>query len=444
MSETAKTPVKEFLLLLLPALLLLGLANGLFYHFFFLMEMDQAREREKLHVDTTHHLIEGELERITSDLLVLNSLEALQRFITAEDSASRAEISQEFSAFILHKKRYDQVRLIDRSGMERIRVNKTKAGPQVVPDVQLQDKSARYYFREALQIPPGGIYTSPLDLNVEHGAIEVPFKPVIRFAAPIFNRQHQLVAVIVTNYLGSYLLEKIQQTLADTAPLELLNNKGYWLKSLEPDQEWGFMFPQKKDMTFASRHPDIWPSIDNQASGQLETPQGLFTFTRIDPNFFGQGSREVESGYHWHLISHLSAEKLAAVRTGLVDRILVVDLLALLFILPGAFLYARLKQKDREKRVALQRSNRQLEQALAEIKTLRGTLPICAKCRSIRDDEGYWNSIERYLRQHTDTELTHGICPSCMEELYAGQNWYERLKNKKGKTQQLEDENPSG
>ena len=61
---------------------------------------------------------------------------------------------------------------------------------------------------------------------------------------------------------------------------------------------------------------------------------------------------------------------------------------------------------------------RKLQDALANIKTLSGLLPICFSCKQIRDDKGYWNQIDTYIRDHTDAEFTHGICPECMIKLY--------------------------
>ncbi len=52
------------------------------------------------------------------------------------------------------------------------------------------------------------------------------------------------------------------------------------------------------------------------------------------------------------------------------------------------------------------------------MKTLRGYLPICANCKKIRDDKGYWQQLEIYMRDHTGAEFTHGICPDCAKELY--------------------------
>lgn len=59
-----------------------------------------------------------------------------------------------------------------------------------------------------------------------------------------------------------------------------------------------------------------------------------------------------------------------------------------------------------------------LETALASIKTLRGLIPICASCKKIRDDEGYWMALELYLKEHTEANFSHGICPDCAHRLY--------------------------
>ena len=62
----------------------------------------------------------------------------------------------------------------------------------------------------------------------------------------------------------------------------------------------------------------------------------------------------------------------------------------------------------------------ELRQALDRIKTLRGIVPICASCKKIRDDQGCWNQVEGYVRDHTEAEFGHGICPECMKELCPG------------------------
>ncbi len=87
-----------------------------------------------------------------------------------------------------------------------------------------------------------------------------------------------------------------------------------------------------------------------------------------------------------------------------------------------------LRKKDRER----DRLIAELKDALAQVKTLSGLLPVCANCKKVRDDKGYWNQMETYIHTHTDAKVSHGLCPKCLEEMYAGQDWYEKGK-KKGK-----------
>lgn len=68
--------------------------------------------------------------------------------------------------------------------------------------------------------------------------------------------------------------------------------------------------------------------------------------------------------------------------------------------------------------LALRRAYLQLAQALERIQTLQGIIPICASCKKIRDDQGYWHQVEAYVREHTLAEFSHGICPECIRRLY--------------------------
>ena len=71
----------------------------------------------------------------------------------------------------------------------------------------------------------------------------------------------------------------------------------------------------------------------------------------------------------------------------------------------------------------------QLEKAKEEISTLKGIIPICSHCKSIRDDSGYWNQIEAYIQEHSKAEFSHGMCPECAEELYGNEQWYKNRNN---------------
>ena len=62
---------------------------------------------------------------------------------------------------------------------------------------------------------------------------------------------------------------------------------------------------------------------------------------------------------------------------------------------------------------------RELQKALSDVKTLKGIIPICASCKKIRDDKGYWEQIETYINKHSDADFSHGICPECAKKLYS-------------------------
>ena len=76
--------------------------------------------------------------------------------------------------------------------------------------------------------------------------------------------------------------------------------------------------------------------------------------------------------------------------------------------------WGKIKQTDEEKSKVI----KELQTALERVKTLSGMLPICASCKKIRDDRGYWNKIEAYIEKHSEAEFSHGICPECARKLY--------------------------
>ncbi len=83
-------------------------------------------------------------------------------------------------------------------------------------------------------------------------------------------------------------------------------------------------------------------------------------------------------------------------------------------------------QKEREELI------KKLEETLEEVKTLGGLLPICAKCKKIRDDKGYWNILEAYIEKHSEAYFSHGLCPDCSDKFYGKEDWYIKMKKDNG------------
>lgn len=68
----------------------------------------------------------------------------------------------------------------------------------------------------------------------------------------------------------------------------------------------------------------------------------------------------------------------------------------------------------------------ELQAALDNVKTLSGLLPICAKCKKVKEDKGYWNQIEQYIEKHSDAMFSHGLCHDCAEDLYGDKEWFRK------------------
>ena len=94
-----------------------------------------------------------------------------------------------------------------------------------------------------------------------------------------------------------------------------------------------------------------------------------------------------------------------------------------------------LLDRERDKLAQANRSLKQrleeIRQAQKEIKILSGLIPICANCKKIRDDQGYWNQIESYISEHSDAVFSHALCPDCIEELYGKEEWFQKAQGQK-------------
>ena len=110
-----------------------------------------------------------------------------------------------FFSFSKEIRNYDQIRFIDETGQEIIRVDFDGGRPESIPQKLLQNKAERYYFKDTMKLGRREVYVSPLDLNVENGQVEQPHRPMIRFGTPIFDHLGQKRGVIIINYCPEWI-----------------------------------------------------------------------------------------------------------------------------------------------------------------------------------------------------------------------------------------------
>jgi signal transduction histidine kinase/CheY-like chemotaxis protein len=274
---------------------------------------------------------------------------------------------------MLARSQYDQIRILNPAGREVMRYNwnaaSTTSPLQEVPPTELQDKSDRPYFHETLTAPGDAAVFSILDLNVERGRIEVPFKPMLRVSGQIVDNAGKLRGVIVLNYLGDRILREFLLDENRSRHLFLLNGDGDWLVGSAPTAEWGFMFPGEHRDNLRQDDPDLWKRLHAQPSGWLTRDGVLYCFENIDPlenpNDYPPLRMPTMGGerLRWTMLYRMPESTIMAESRGSREAIWLVAIAAAAIGVPAVWLALSSHQR---RRVAM----RDLEKSLAKEKEL--------------------------------------------------------------------------
>ncbi len=134
-------------------------------------------------------------------------------------------------------KEYMQLRFIDKNGMEKLRFEREKNSHEPYKELRLQDKSNRYYFIEASKTLKNQVWFSPIDLNIEHGKLEKPFKAVVRVATPIYIND-EFEGILIINIFAKQLFDSLaKSTLYD---IYISDADGYYIKHKKQKYDWSF------------------------------------------------------------------------------------------------------------------------------------------------------------------------------------------------------------
>jgi len=316
--------LRYFAILFIPSLIIVACISFSFYFTAQHSRQQVVEHQEIFSISQQETIIRNDIQAIIADLLLLVNHHHLHSTIGEGTDSGFDTVAEEFLIFARQKKIYDQVRFLDNTGMEQIRVNYNDGSPTIVPAEKLQAKGERYYFKDTLKLQHDEIFISPFDLNIEQGAIEEPQKPMIRFGAPVFNRKGEKFGIIVLNYLGTEVLDDISALLEHAfGHRSLLNQAGYWLLGPDREKEWGFMYADKTDVSFAHHFPAAWQKIQQNDSGLFYENGDMYIFDTIYPLKEGlkssTGSREAYQqsakslsahDYYWKIVSHIPHNEL--------------------------------------------------------------------------------------------------------------------------------------
>ena len=365
---------KPFLSLFLPLTALVGTGLVTFYQIQTNLVWSEIAQDEQHEVEMKTALFANQLSFIRADLMVLASQHELQIILDSVGKRNtvrefQAALAEEYQIISQQKQQYDQIRFLDKTGQEVVRVNLNKRQSSIVPEERLQNQSQRYWFKDTIVLQAGEVFISPLDLNIEAGKIDRPLKPTIRFGTPVFDGRGRKSGIVVLNYLAQNFLQDLSPEKSHSfGNISLLNAEGYWLKGPKPEDEWGFMYDNGRDRTFARAFPEAWQQIRDRPTGQFHNREGLYTFTTIYPlleiqkarsstgstNPVGSSQAAIDPKFYaWKLIAHVPMAILTQRSQVMRDQILFLfaGLTGLIAIGSWLLVQAKLKSQQSEQEV---------------------------------------------------------------------------------------------
>ncbi len=248
---------------------------------------ENIKQQEFNNLLIRHNELLNDFSHITTDTFLASNSPALTRYLEDSGEDQYQDLNNTLRNLSLFHPIYDQVRFIAADGMEVVRVNLVDGQPQLVANQDLQNKADRPYFIDTMKLNKGQVTLSAMDLNMEHGQVEIPYKATMRISAPVFDKSNQRRGIVVLNYLGSNLnaiLSYTRPNSPDNGNTLLLNNDGYYLfNQADPSREWGFLIEDRNEMKFGNDHPQAWEAMQNLDNGQIESNDSLLTFFTLTP-----------------------------------------------------------------------------------------------------------------------------------------------------------------
>lgn len=312
--------LKLALVFLLPAILILAVLAYTMLRTDVNVRLHKLQTQETGAVRFAEQMLIHDFDSAISDLKLLAQAPSLRRYVNENSPDEKQRLTEQFKIFAQTKLRYDKIRYLDIGGMEKIRVDLLRQQAVVPREKDLQNEADQYFFREILKLAAGEIYVSPLDLNIEHGKVEIPYKPVIRFGIPVFNRAGRKQGILLINFHGQTLLDDFTHAMQEPQHAMLLNSDGYWLSNPDSRLEWAHMLG--RDDTFGKYHPAAWAKISSMQQGSLLMPEGLYTVATVHPLVLKAHEQQPDNhqiaphshdGYFWKIVSLIPADEVPAV-----------------------------------------------------------------------------------------------------------------------------------
>jgi HAMP domain-containing protein len=198
---------------------------------------------------------------------------------------NRKKLEKEFLTLSRNRHIYYQLRYLDETGQEVVRIDSDRLRSWIVDKEQLQNKSGRYYFKNTMRLLGKRVFVSPLDLNREMEKIEVPHKPVIRYAVNVYDKNNQKTGIVIMNVDANQFLKPLGDA-------RLVTEDGYFAAHPDAKKRWGGAGDLNTDYKLDKEYPRLANQIRSR-DDTISTPSVTLSHFRVSV----PGSAE-----HWILI----------------------------------------------------------------------------------------------------------------------------------------------
>ncbi|MEO6861936.1 MAG: methyl-accepting chemotaxis protein [Microcoleus sp.] len=234
--------------------------------------------------------IVNKLENISYDVLFFSKSPPIQGIIRARDKNGIDKetnstyqnwvdrMQSTFASMMEVKPYYMQLRYIDEKGDELVRLDYDGKTIKIIPNSELENKAHRDYFSLTMKLKLGEIYVSQFNLNQERGKIEIPYKPTIRHATPVFNTKGERKGILIANSLGKNMIDIVKNINHDNSEQAfMLNQDGNYIYHPNSKKEWG---AERK--TNENIHKDYSPEVVKQilsgGKGNIDIGDRVITY----------------------------------------------------------------------------------------------------------------------------------------------------------------------
>ena len=243
-------------------------------------------------VELISEKIKNYLNNIDSDLFYLRDSNALTLYLSAlqSDSAHKKRLMltnmrNAFRKFARQKKIYQQLRFINASGMEVIRINYANGRASNVSDTALQDKSNEEYVTETMKLPKDGLYISPLNLNRENGEIQKPIQPTIRYATPVFDKSGEKIGLIILNVDMKNIMQIMVKGASEGTQLQFISPDGFYYFHPDASKTWGGKDDLNNKINLFTEKPALKELIQHSVNTEnVSTDGDIITYQTIKIN----------------------------------------------------------------------------------------------------------------------------------------------------------------